>query len=110
MAVNQDQRICIKFCFNRDKIFSEIYKHSCKTSHDDAVGGTQMFEWCLRFRSGKASLKDFVSSWRPSSILTSENIEKVRRFVQEERWFTFNDVCNVLDLIYGMVKNVWQEI
>ena len=74
------------------------------------MGGTQMFEWCLRFRSGKASLKDFVCSWRPFSIRTSENIEKVRRFVQEDRRITFNDVCNVLDLIYGMVKNVWQEI
>jgi hypothetical protein len=85
MADFKEQRICVKFCFKLRKTASETHGMLKTAFGDNAMGRTQTFEWFSRFKRGETSVEDSERLGRPSTGRTDENVENVRKIVNEDR-------------------------
>ena len=52
---------------------------------DNAMKKTAVYKWVKRFSEGRESVTDKDRSGRPATIITEENIAKVRQIVRENR-------------------------
>jgi hypothetical protein len=93
MADLKEQRICVKFCFKLWQTASETFEMLKTTFGDNAIGGTQIFEWFCRFKRGETSVEDLGS---PSTSHTDENAENVRKIVNEDRRNTITEIAGRL--------------
>ena len=87
MTEKQDQRICIKFCFQ--------------------LGKTRIKEWYNRFKGGRTSVdSDSRSGW-PSTTKTLNSIERLRLAIEGDRQLTLGELENDL----GTSKTtVWEIV
>jgi hypothetical protein len=68
---------------------------------DNAMKRTQTFEWFCRFKRGETSVEDSERSARPWTGRTDENLENVRKIVNEEQRNTIMEIAGWLGLSYG---------
>jgi len=68
---------------------------------DNAMGRTQTFEWFSRFKRGETSVEDSERSGR-----TNENVENVRKIVNEDRRNAITETAGWLGLSYGTCQRV----
>jgi hypothetical protein len=73
---------------------------------NSAMGRIQTFEWFSRFKHGETSVEDSERSGRPSTGRTDENVEDVRKIVNEDRRNISVETAGRLGLSYG----TWQRI
>jgi hypothetical protein len=70
---------------------------------NNALGRTQTSEWFSRFKRGEISVEDFQRSGRPSTGRAVENLENVRKIVDEDRRNTITDICwQFMSLVWNM--------
>jgi transposase len=50
-----------------------------------SLSQTAVIEWHSRFEAGRLSIEDDGRSGRPSTIKTTENVEKIRELIHEDR-------------------------
>jgi hypothetical protein len=81
----KEQRICVKFCFKLGKTASETHEMPKTAFGDNVMGRTQTSEWFSRFKRRKTSVEDSEGSGRLSTGRTDENVENVRKIVNEDR-------------------------
>jgi len=48
----EEQRVCVKFCFNLGKPATEMWKMLQQAFGDECMSRTQCFEWYSRFKTG----------------------------------------------------------
>jgi hypothetical protein len=106
MADLKEQRICVKFCFTLGKTASETHEMLKTAFGDNAMGRIQTFEWFSRVKHGETSVEDSECSGRPSTGRTDENVENVRKIVNEDRRNTITEITGRLGPSYG----TWQRI
>jgi hypothetical protein len=88
MADVKEQRICIKFCFNLNKIAAETHQMLKEAFGEQTLSQERTFEWFKRFKDGRESVEDRKHSGRPSTCTTPEIIAKVREVILEDRLST----------------------
>ena len=105
MTEKQDQRICIKFCFQLGKTSSETIQMMQKTFGNECMSKTRTKEWYNRFKGGRTSVDSDSRSGRPSMTKTLDNIERMRLAIEGDRRLTVHELKNDL----GMPKTtVWE--
>ena len=67
MTGKQDQRICIKFCFQLGKTSSEIIQMMQKAFGNKCMSKTRINEWYNRFKVGRTFVVSDSRSDRPST-------------------------------------------
>jgi hypothetical protein len=72
----------------------------------EAFGGhslsrTAVFEWYSRFKADPVSVEDDERSGRPSTSKTTENVEKSRELVHEDRGRTIHELADTVGISYG---------
>ena len=92
MSDRTKQRICLRFCFRLRKTATEAHEIFQKTFKEESLSRTQVFEWSARFKRGEMSVEDHPHSGRPSTSRTSENVEKIREKIIEDRRYTIDDI------------------
>ena len=63
----QDQRICIKFCFQLGKTSSETIQMKQKAFGNKCMSKTQIKKWYNRFKGCRTSVDSNSRSGRPST-------------------------------------------
>jgi transposase len=58
----------------------------------DAPSYRTVRRWAQRFREGREDVTDDPRSGRPISLLTDENIERVRQVIEDDRHSTYDDI------------------
>jgi len=53
-----EQHIYVKLYFKLGKTFSETFEMLKLVSWDEAMSGTQTYEWYKRFKEGRTSVED----------------------------------------------------
>ena len=98
MTEKQNQRICIKFCFQLGKTSSETIQMMQKPFGNECMSKTRIKEWCNRLKGGRTSVDSDSRSGRPSTTKTLDNIERVRLAIQGERRLTVCELENDLGI------------
>ena len=102
-----EQKICIKFCFNlKKKLLQKPTECYRKPSELMPWAKAKRFLWYKRFKDGRTSVDDDERSGRPSTSTTPENIAKVREAILAHRRQTIHDVCEIAGLSYGTVQRI----
>ena len=105
MTEKQDQRICIKFCFQLGKTSSQTIEMMQKAFRNECMSKTRIKEWYNRLKGGRTSVDSDSRSGRPSTTKTLDNIERVRLAIEGDRRLTVRELENDL----GMPKTtVWE--
>ena len=92
MSDHTKQRICLRFCFRLGKTATEAHEMLQKAFKEEALSRTQVFEWFARFKRGEMSVEDHHHSGRPSTSRTDENVEKIWEQINEDRWYTIDEI------------------
>ena len=77
MTEKQDQRICIKFCFQLGKTSSETIQMMQKAFGNESISKTRIREWYNRFKGDRISVDSDSRSGRPSTTKTLHNIKRM---------------------------------
>ena len=110
MTEKQDQRICIKFCFQLGKTSSETIQIMRKAFGNECMTKTRIKEWYNRFKGGRTSVDGDSRSGRPSTIKTLYNIERVRLAIEGDRRLTVHELENVLGIPKTTVWEILNKI
>ena len=98
MTEKQDQRICIKFCFQLGKTSSETIQMVQKSFGNECMSKTRIKEWYNRFKGGRTSVDSDSRSGRPSMKKTLDNIERGRLVIEGDRRLTVRELENDLSI------------
>lgn len=80
-----------------------------KAFGEESMGMTQIKEWYKRFKNGRMSVDSDPRSGRPSSTLTTENIDRVRLAIEEDRRLTVRELENDLGIPKTCVSRILTE-
>jgi hypothetical protein len=80
-----EQCVCIKFRMKLDKSATETFEMLREAFGEHSLSWTAVFEWQSRFKAGRVSAENDKHSGRPSTSKTTENVEKIREFIHEDR-------------------------
>jgi uncharacterized cysteine cluster protein YcgN (CxxCxxCC family) len=70
------QRVCIKFCMKLGKSTAKTLEMLREAFGEHSSRRKEVFEWHSHFKAGQVSVEDDELSGRPSTIKTTENVEK----------------------------------
>ena len=98
MTEKQDQRICIKFCFQLGKTSSETIRIMQKAFGNKCMRKTRIKEWYNRFKGGRTFVDSDSHSGRPPMTKTLDNIERVRLAIEGDRRLTVRELENDLGI------------
>ena len=110
MTEKQDQRICIKFCFQLGKTSSATIQMMQKAFRNECMSKTRIKEWYNRFKVGLTSVDSDSCSGRPSSTKTLDNIERVRLAIEGDRRLTVRELENDLGIPKTTVWKILNKI
>ena len=110
MTEKQDQRICIKFCFQTGKTSSETIQMMQKAFGNECMSKTRINVWYNRFKGGRTSVDSDSRSGRPSTTKTLDNIEQVRLAIEGDRRLTVCELENDLGIPKTTVWEILNKI
>ena len=84
MTEKQDQRICIKFCFQLGKTSSETIQMMQKAFGNECMSKTQIKEWYNRFKEGRTSVDSDSRSGRPSTTKTLDKSNPIFMYTEKK--------------------------
>jgi hypothetical protein len=109
MADLKEQRICVKFCFRLGKTASDTHEMLKTAFGDNAMGRTQTFELFNPFKRRETFVEDSEHAGCPSTGYTDENVENIRKIVNEDRQNTIAEIAGRLGLSYGTCQRIVTE-
>ena len=104
-----EQRICIKFCFKLGKTCAETIVMIKRAYKEESMGKSQIAEWFKRFKEGRTSVESDPRSGRPSTTTTTENIERVRLAINQDRRLSVRKLESELGIPKSNVWNILTE-
>src|SRR5271163_986240 len=72
----------------------------------DAPSYSTVKKWAQRFREGREDVSDDSRSGRPVSVLTDENIERVRQIIEDDPHSTYDDIMAETSLSYSTIERI----
>jgi hypothetical protein len=81
----EEQRVCVKFCLELVKTFTETFQMLRQAYGEDCSSRTQCYECYQRLKSGRTSTEDNHKTGRPSTSTDDDHAEKVRAVTRENR-------------------------
>jgi hypothetical protein len=76
---------CVKFCVKLGKSATETLEMLCEAFGEHSLSRAAVSEWHSRFKAGRVSVEDDEHSGRASTSKTTENVEKIRELIHEDR-------------------------
>ncbi len=79
-----------------------VYGHDAPSYHTVA-------DWAARFRDGRETIEDDQRSGRPVSTCTPENIERVRKLIEDDGRITVEDIATLVGISLGSAQTILKE-
>ena len=106
MALFEEQRICIKFCFKVEISSTQTHKMLEKAFGEHSLSYSKTCKWYSRFKNGRESFKDDKHTGRPISKHSNENVQKIKGLIQENRRMTISQLSLKTDLSVGLCHQI----
>jgi hypothetical protein len=74
-----------------------------------SISGITDFEWHSRFKTGRVSVGDDESSGWPSTGKTTENDEKIRELIHEDRHRIIHELVDTAEISNGICQDILTE-
>jgi hypothetical protein len=84
MYQRKEQRVCIGFCADLEKIATEIVTMIQQAFGDQIVSRTQVFHWHARFKTGRKSVDDDKHTGRTTSCTAPETIARIQELIRQD--------------------------
>jgi hypothetical protein len=65
-----------------------------------------VFEWHSRFKAGRVSFEDEEHSGQPSTSKMTENVEKIRKLINEDHCRTIHGHADTTGISYGVCQEI----
>ncbi|UYV83427.1 hypothetical protein LAZ67_23000974, partial [Cordylochernes scorpioides] len=109
MAIFEEQRICIKFCFKLKKTATETHELIKEAFGDAALSCSRTFEWFTRFLKGREKVNDDQHTGRPRSLRCKENKLKIKLLIKSNRRISIKDLSSETGLSVGLCHQIVTE-
>jgi hypothetical protein len=109
MDGNIEQRVCIKFCVKLSKSTTETLEMLREACGEHSLSWRVFFDWHSRFNAGRVSVEDDECSGRPSTSKMTENVEKIRELINEDRHRTIHELADNVGISYGVCQEILTE-
>ena len=109
MDQRKEQRVCIKFCANLGKSATETLKMIQQGFGDQSLSRTQVFQWHIRFKTGRTSFDGDEHRGRPTSCTTPETVARIQEVIRQDRRRTIRDIAEEVAVGYGTCQRVLTE-
>jgi hypothetical protein len=104
-----EQFVCIKFCVKLGKSATETLELLCEAFGECTLSRTAALEWHSLFKACQMSVEDDERSGRPSTSKTTENVEKIRELIREDRCQTIHELADTIGISYGVCQEILTE-
>ena len=101
--------MAIKFCVKAGRSAVETIEQINNAYGSAAMSLAIVYRWYARFRDGREDVKDDARSDRPSTAITDENVEYVRRLLREDRRSTLQMIADRLNIGKETVRRIVTE-
>jgi hypothetical protein len=81
----------------------------CEAFGEYSLSWTAVFQWHSCFKVGQVSVEDDDHSGRPSTSKTTENVEKIRELIHEERRRTIHELADAGGISFGICQEIITE-
>ena len=109
MDQRKEQRVCIKFCASLGKSATENLQKIQQGFGYQSLSRTQVFEWHVRFKTGRTSVDDDEHTGRPTSCTTPETVARIQELIRQDRYRTIRDIAEEVEVGYGTCQRVLTE-
>ncbi|UYV74675.1 hypothetical protein LAZ67_12000490 [Cordylochernes scorpioides] len=106
MAIFEEQRICIKFCFKLKKSATETYELIKEAFGDATLSRSRTFEWFSCFQKGREKVNDDQHTGRPRSLCCEENKLKIKELIKSYRRIYIKDLSSETGLSVGLCHQI----
>ncbi|CAF1489471.1 unnamed protein product [Rotaria sordida] len=103
---NEFNRYYIKIRTGLEINAKTICEELTETFGSDAPAYSTLKKWAQRFREGREDVRDDPRSGRPVSVLTDDNIERVRQIIEDDPHSTYDDIMAETSLSYGTIERI----
>jgi hypothetical protein len=79
------QHVCIRFCMKLSKSTRKTLEMLREAFREHSLSWTAVFEWHSRFKASRVSVENDERLGRPSTSKMTENVEKIRELIHEDR-------------------------
>ncbi|CAK1598303.1 unnamed protein product [Parnassius mnemosyne] len=76
---------------------------------DEAPSKTTIYRWFAEFQRGRVKLSDDPCQGRPKTAVTQENVDAVRKLVEEDRHVTYREIQATLDIGMSQIQIILHE-
>jgi histone-lysine N-methyltransferase SETMAR len=76
---------------------------------DEAPSKTMVYKWYTEFKHGRRTLKDDPREGRPKSAVVPENIDAVRKLIEEDRHVTYLEIEAALGISATSIHKILHE-
>jgi hypothetical protein len=76
---------------------------------DQSLSRTQMFQWHVRFMTGRTSVDDDEYTGRLTSCTTPETVARIQELIRQDRRRTIRDIAEEVEVGYGTCQRVLTE-
>ena len=101
-----EQLICLRYCFCLGKTATEAREMLQKAFKEEALSHTQVFKWFARFKRGEMSFEDHPHSGHPSTSCTDENVEKIKKKINEDHWYIIDEISEATGVSWSSCQQI----
>jgi hypothetical protein len=95
-----EQYVCIKFCTKISKSPTETLEMLCEALGEQSSSRTVVLEWHSCFRASQVSAEEDEHSGRPSTIKTTQYVEKFQELIHKDHRRTIHELADTVGISY----------
>ena len=77
---------------------------------ESTMSKTRVYEWYKRFKEGREDVEDDDRPGRPSTSITDDNVEQVKKMILENRRITIREVADDVGISFGSCQAIFSDV
>lgn len=88
---------------------NEIYKEICDAYGHNEVSYMTVTRWIRKFKTGQESIENAPKSGRKRSVITKQNIIKVKDIIEKDARYTVRDIARMVGISIGSAFTILKK-
>ena len=106
VCTEEEQRAVIRFLWAEGVPGAEIHRRLSAQYGNSVLPRRSVYEWLVKFKNGRSSIKHSKGGGRPQTSTTDDNIEYVRTMILTNGRVTIDEVASLMDISHGSAYEI----